>query len=331
MEQPLVIDALAKQALSPLRSFLDDPLVQEIMINGPGQRVFVERRGDRVVKVDVTLTESQIAAMVTLASSASRKEVDLHAEATGEGGKKHAIVSASLPDLRIEAQLAPVAIRGPYVTIRRRMNSVLPLEKYVEQGAITPAVADFLTNEVRTAQNMLVVGGTSTGKTTFLNALIQKIPLDARLFVVETVEELIIEHENVVRLEADEEQGYSMLRLVRSGLRSRPDRFLLGEIRGPEAFPFMEAAMSGHDGLMGSLHANSGAEGLDRFEGLVQEARPAMALSEIRRRIAQTFSTVVHMERTTDESGRVVRRLGEVIRIHGIEDNTGSYKLEKLF
>lgn len=316
----------AMEALKPLERYLEDPKVVEVMVNGP-HKVFVERQGERPVEVDVRLSDSQIESIIALSALVSRREVDLH----GHGGaQKFSIVSAKLPHLRFEAQLPPVAVDGPYISIRKHNPLVIPLEGHVEAGLFPQEVADYLRKQVHAQANILVSGGTSSGKTTFLNTLVGEIPDHERLFVIETVPELQIRQSNVVRLEADDEQGASVQRLVKSGLRSRPDRFLVGEVRGPEAFDLMDAANTGHPGTMASLHANSPEEALDRFENLILEGRPTMPLVAIRKRIAQTFQVVVQMSRVS-EGGRVVRRLGAIIELDGIDHATSQYVTRKVF
>lgn len=314
---------LALSSLRPLEKFLSDKTIIEIMVNGTAP-VAVEKLGDRPVSTDVRLSEMQINTIITHLSSISRREVDLH------GGDGMLIVSARLPGFRIEAQLPPVAVNGPYISIRAHNSQQLTLDDYVARGAITQTVRDYLRQAISTHQNILVVGGTSSGKTTFLNALIQDIDREERLLSIETIPELNIPHWNTVRLEADDEQGYSVQRLLKSALRSRPDRVLVGEVRGGEAFDFMDAANTGHPGSMGTIHANSAAEGLDRLENLVLEGRPAMPLAAIRKRIAQTFQLVVYMDRRVID-GRVVRGLGELLALSGLDSTNGNYVTQSIF
>jgi pilus assembly protein CpaF len=140
----------------------------------------------------------------------------------------------------------------------------------------------------------------------------------------------VVPHRNVVRLEADDEQGYPVHRLLKSALRSRPDRILVGEVRGGEAFDFMDAANTGHPGAMGTVHANSAHEAIDRLENLVLEGRPAMPLAAIKSRIAQTFHLIVHMQRRRVE-GRWVRGLGEVLELQSYDLATQRYRTRSVF
>ena len=320
MEHPGLSFAL--MSVEPLRPLMQDPEVIEISINA--HDVWVERLGQSPELTDLRLSDNQVVGMIVNLANISRREVDLH------DGNKLAIVSARLPGFRIEAQLSPVAVNGPYVSIRRHNTRVLTLDDYVSQGQLGQRHAAFLRHAVQTHQTLLVVGGTSTGKTTFLNALIQEIDRSERLLLIETIPELVVPHRNVVRLEADDEQGYPVHRLLKSALRSRPDRILVGEVRGGEAFDFMDAANTGHPGSMGTVHANSAREGIARLENLVLEGRPAMPLPAIKTRIAQTFNLVVHMQRRRI-GDRWVRRLGEVLQLDGYDIPSQTYHTQTVF
>lgn len=312
-------------AAAPLMGLLQDDKVTEIMVNGPG-RVFVERYGEPIVQVDVPITKTQIDGLVAnVAGLRGQKTVAL------DGGKGHAIISEKLPpNFRIEVQLFPVAVDGPYITIRRNSVLALTLDDYVSCGLLTKAMADCLRRAVRERRNILVAGGTSSGKTTFLNALIAEIDFSERLLTIETVAELLVSHPNVLRLECDEEQGYSAHRLLKSALRSRPDRIIQGEVRGGEAFDWLDLLNTGHPGGLGTLHANSETEALSRLENLVIEGRPAMPLEAIRQRIGSTLDVVVHMHRTAVD-GRMVRRVSVIAALRGFDKVRSEYLLEPVF
>jgi pilus assembly protein CpaF len=301
----------ALMAVQPLAELLADVALTEIMVVGE-QGVWVERQGVGLMKTPVRLSRVQIDGIVAHLANLSHREADLH----GAGG--HAIISARLPGFRVEAQMPPVAVQGPYLSIRRHHPRAVSLDDYVASGDLAPSAAECLKEAVRAHRNILVVGGTGSGKTTLLNALIREVDPDEVLILIETVPELVVRQENVRRLEADDEQGYSVQRLVKSALRSRPDRILVGEVRGGEAFDFMDAANTGHPGAMGSLHANSALEGLHRLENLILEGRPHMPLNAIRQRIAQTFDLLVHMERLHVD-GRPRRRVREIVALEGFD------------
>jgi pilus assembly protein CpaF len=311
---------MSAQGLAPL---LQDPAVNEIMVVGEAG-VWVERQGEAPCRTSLRLTRLQIDAMVANLANISHREADL----LGHGG--HAVISARLPGFRVEAQLPPVAVEGPYVTIRRHQLRAQTLADHVERGELPLRIADLLREAVRARRNLLVVGGTSTGKTSFLNALIREIDPAEVLVLIETVPELIVTHDNVRRLEADDEQGCTVQRLLKSALRSRPDRILVGEVRGGEAFDFMDAANTGHPGAMCSLHANSALEGIDRLENLVLEGRAALPLRVLRQRIGQTFQLIVHMDRVT-RGGRSLRRVAEIVALEGFDAATDRYLTRRLY
>lgn len=309
-------------AVAPLQRLIDDESVIEIMVTGL-QPVFVERLGGRPEASDLRLAQDQLDGIVANLANLAGKTVDLH------GGQGHLIVSARLPGFRVEAQLPPVAVAGPYLTIRRLNSLAIGLPQYVASGALDAALAGRLAEAVRARRNILVAGGTSTGKTTFLNALVREIDPGDMLLTIETVQELVVPHPGARRFEADEEQGYGVQRLLKSALRSRPDRILIGEVRGGEAFDLMDAANTGHPGSMASLHANSAEEALERFENLVLEGRPAMPLEAVRRRIAGTFELLVHMERVA-RGGQLLRRVGQVLALQGYDRTEERYRLQCL-
>jgi pilus assembly protein CpaF len=311
---------MSAQGLAPL---LQDPSVNEIMVVGEAG-VWVERQGEAPRRTSLRLSRLQIDAMVANLANISHREADL----LGHGG--HAVISARLPGFRVEAQLPPVAVEGPYITIRRHQPHARALADYVARGELPVAIAALLSAAVRARRNLLVVGGTSTGKTTFLNSLIREVDPAEVLVLIETVPELIVTHENVRRFEADDEQGCTVQRLLKSALRSRPDRILVGEVRGGEAFDFMDAANTGHPGAMCSLHANSALEGLDRLENLVLEGRPVLPLRVLRQRIGQTFQLIVHMDRTI-RGGRSLRRVAEILALDGFDAATDRYRARRVY
>jgi pilus assembly protein CpaF len=311
---------MSAQGLAPL---LQDPSVNEIMVVGEAG-VWVERQGEAPRRTSLRLSRLQIDALVANLANISHREADL----LGHGG--HAVISARLPGFRVEAQLPPVAVAGPYVTIRRHQLHAQALADYVARGELPVHAAGLLREAVRTRRNLLVVGGTSTGKTTFLNSLIREVDTAEVLVLIETVPELIVTHENVRRFEADDEQGVSVQRLLKSALRSRPDRILVGEVRGGEAFDFMDAANTGHPGAMCSLHANSALEGLDRLENLSLEGRPVLPLRVLRQRIGQTFQMIVHMDRAI-RGGRSLRRVSEIVALEGFDAATDRYRTRCIY
>lgn len=315
----------AIDSLRPLARYLRDPEVCEIMVNG-SRHVGVERYGQHPVEVDERLTEMQLSTFLAHVSTLNRRQVDVQ---SGDGIGS-LIVSAILPlpedKLRIEAQLAPIAIGGPYLSIRRLRTKTIPLAEYVRAGSLDAAAAAYLEQCIAHRRTMLLIGGTSSGKTTLLNSLIQLVPDHERLGIIETVPELIADQWQTVRLEALEDRGYDSGVLLRSLLRSRPDRLVLGELRGGEAYDWLNGANTGHDGSLATIHANSPAEGLRRLENLVLEGRPEMPLPSIRDRVASTVQVLVHLARWS-EGDRAVRGVRCIESLHGLDDQ-GKYVLE---
>lgn len=308
-------------ALRPLSKLLNDEGVAEIQINGTDP-VIVERLGRDPEPIDLRLSTSQIEAMVSQLATFSRRVVDLH------GGDGRAIISARLATHRVEAILAPVAAFGPYLTIRAHHTRKLSLADYVNNGSMPESAADELRASISRGDSLLVGGSTSSGKTTFLNALLAEINPNHRILTIETILELKVGHWNAVRLEADEEQGYSVRRLLKSALRCTPKWIVIGEARGGEAYDLLDAATTGHPG-MATIHANSGLDTLDRMENLVMEGRPELPLLPLRRKIARQFRLIAHMTQTSN-GGERFRGLSELLRVDGL-DEQGNFQTTPLY
>jgi pilus assembly protein CpaF len=297
------LDALLADVtgLGPLEPLLGDPSVTEVMLNGPG-RCFVER-GGVVTPVPCVLDAADILRLVERVLGPLGLRLD----------RGEPIVDARLADgSRVHVVIPPVAVDGPYVTIRRLSAAALPLEAF----DLTGAAAAFLRWTIAAGWNLLVSGGTSTGKTTFLGALASAVAADERVVTIEETAELRIDRPHVVRLEARpanaEGVGAVDVRtLVRAALRMRPDRIVLGEVRGGEAFDLIQALNTGHDGSLGTVHANGAGQTLPRLEGLVLAGNPAIPRESLRTLLASALDAVVHLRRGPD-GRREVAAVAEV-------------------
>lgn len=286
-------------ALDPL---LADPTISDVLVNGGGA-VWVERHG-RLELVDVTLSEDEVLQVVERVLAPLGRHVD----------RRSPIVDARLPDgSRLHAIVRPLAVDGPSVSIRRFTARQVALT-----DLCAAPVAELLAAAVQERANVLVCGGASAGKTTLLNALASQIPSTERVVTVEDAAELRLPGAHVVRLEARpaNADGVGEVRvrdLVRSALRMRPDRIVVGEIRGGEALDMLQAMNTGHDGSLSTCHANTPADALRRVETLVLMGDVDLPLVAVREQIVAAIDLVVHMTRGANGARRVVE-VGEIVR-----------------
>ncbi len=297
----------AMRRLDVLEPLMRDPGTTEIMVNGP-DKVFVER-GGRIEQADVRF-ESRERLEDLIQSLVSRVNRVVN--------ESEPIVDARLEDgSRINAVLPPVALDGPLLTIRRFPDRPLRADQLIAYGALTEESAAFLERLVKARYNLFVCGGTGSGKTTLLNVLSAYIPPDERIVTIEDSAELQLAGiRNLARLEtrnpnAEGRGGIAMKQLIRASLRMRPDRIIVGEVRGEEAFDMLQAMNTGHDGSMSTGHANSPTDMMDRLETMVSMASE-MPLQAIRRQIASAIEIVVFLQRLRDHSRRVVQ-IAEVV------------------
>jgi pilus assembly protein CpaF len=295
--------------LGPLEALLADPDVDEVMVNGLGP-VWVER-GGRLERTEVTFgTEDDLRHAIERILAPLGRRVD----------EAEPLCDARLPDgSRVNVVVPPLAVDGPVLTIRRFRRRGLSPDDLVELGTWTPPLRDVLERAVTGRLNLLVSGGTGSGKTTTLNALSSFIPGDERVVTVEDAAELRLQQPHVVRLEARppglEGRGeVTIRRLVRNALRMRPDRIVVGEVRGGEALDMLSAMTTGHDGSLSTVHAGSAEEALRRLETLALMADVGLPHAAIREQIADAVDLVVHQARMPDGSRKVVG-LSEVVRV----------------
>jgi pilus assembly protein CpaF len=284
----------------PLERPLADDTVTEIMINGPFD-VWVEREG-RIYESDVRFTdESHLRRVLNKIVAQVGRRID----------ESSPMVDARLPDgSRVNAVLPPLSLSGPVVTIRKFSRRRLMLEDLTRLGTLSPETVDFMERCVRAELNILISGGTGTGKTTLLNAMSSAIPDRDRIITIEDAAELRLDQRHVLRLEARpkniEGEGEIPIRsLVRNSLRMRPDRIIVGEVRGAEALDMLQAMNTGHDGSLCTVHANSGRDALSRIETMVLMAGYDLPVRAIRQQVASALDLIIHLERLQDGSRRV--------------------------
>ncbi len=306
--------------LRPIVQYLDDPNCTEILINGP-QDVWVEM-GGKLYKTDATFTEDGLLA-------AARNMAQYVGRPLSEERPR---LDARLPDgSRIHVILPPVARCGTTISIRKFFPGGLTMDDLIEFGSITPEAARFLEACVLISQNLVVAGGTGSGKTTLLNVLSQYIPNEERIITIEDSAELRLHQDHVVPLEArppDEKgRGAVTIRdLLHSSLRLRPDRIVIGEVRGGECFDLLQALNTGHGGSMTTTHANSPRETLTRLESLALLSGVELPLRAIRAQVAAAIQVVVCAARFVDGS-RKITHISEVLPL----DDRGDYRVQDIF
>ena len=309
----------SKRKLGILQPLLEDVTINEIMINGT-DAIFVERNGVMEAVKERFDSKDKLFNLVQNIVSRVNRTVN----------ESNPIVDARLEDgSRINVVLHPVAINGPVVTIRKFSDKPFTMEKLVDIGSITLEEAEFLIKAVRSRMNIFVSGGTSTGKTTFLNVISTYVDKDERIVTIEDSAELMLAHENIVRLETRDKNsegkgGISMRQLIKASLRMRPDRLIVGEVRDESALDMLVALNSGHDGSMSTGHANSPSDLLVRLETLaLWEGN--VSSEAIKRQMASGIDLIVHLKR----NHLMERKVSEIAEVCGYED--GEVVLNTLF
>jgi len=304
----------------PLERLLADDSVTEIMVNGPVD-VWVERQG-RLYETTVRFKdESHLRRIINKMVAQVGRRID----------ESSPMVDARLPDgSRVNAVLPPLSLSGPLVTIRKFSQHRLDMAELVKLGTISTEVVEFLDRCVRAELNILISGGTGTGKTTFLNALSSSIPDSDRIVTIEDAAELRLNQRHVLRLEARpkniEGEGEIAIReLVRNSLRMRPERIIVGEVRGAEALDMLQAMNTGHDGSLSTVHANAPRDALARIETMVLMAGYDLPVRAIRQQVASALDMLIHLERLEDGS----RRVTSIVEVQRMESDT--ITLQELF
>ena len=310
--------SIVKQVYSSIRGFglldsiISDDTITEVMINGP-ENIFIEQNG-HLYKLDKQF-ESQ------------RRLEDIIQRIVGLAGREvnqaNPICDTRLPDgSRVNVVLPPIALCGPTLTIRKFSKTPMTIEKLIQYDSITKEIADKLELLVRAKYNIFISGGTGSGKTTFLNALSKYIPKDERVITIEDSAELQIANiENLVSLETRNANaagaGQITIRdLIKSSLRMRPERIVVGEVRGGEALDMLQAMNTGHDGSLSTGHANSTEDMLSRLETMVLQGAAGLPLEAIRQQIASAIDIIIHLSRLRDKS----RKTMEITEVVGYEN-----------
>ena len=307
--------------LAPIKPYLDDSSVTEVMINGADE-IYVERDGT-LEKTNVSFADEEAykAAINNVLQFSGKSLTD-----------DQALIDARLPDgSRVHVARDPCARFGTVVTIRKFTKAMLDIDWLVELGTLTPQACQFLRVAVRAERNLLVVGGTSSGKTSLLNALSGFIPTGERIVVIEDSAELQLQQDHLISLETRLPDRYgrgavTIGDLFRSSLRLRPDRIIIGEVRGGEALDMIQAMTSGHGGSMGTLHANSPADALNRLETMALMSKIELPLHAIRSQITAAVDVIVQMSRHL-ASRRMVTEITEVDPL----SSEGQYCLSQMF
>lgn len=304
----------------PLRELMEDETVNDILVNGP-DNVWVERFG-KLVKTDKTfINNDQLTDIAKRMVSSVGRRLD----------NSVPLVDSRLPDgSRLNVVIAPIALDGTSISIRKFSKSKKSLQELVNFGSMTLEMANFLIIAARSRVNIIVSGGTGSGKTTLLNALSSYISHDERVLTLEDTAELRLDQPHVVRLEtrmagAENTGEVSMQDLVINALRMRPERIIIGECRGPEAFQMLQAMNTGHDGSMSTLHANSPRDAVARLESMVMMASAKLPLEAIRRNIASAVNIIIQASRLNDGSRKVMN----ITEVMGME--TGQIVLQDVF
>lgn len=324
-EKKYIINAVFEsiRGLGVLGQIISDMDITEVMINGY-ENIFIERAG-RLQKLENHFESRQeLETIITKFVSQSGRVVN----------ESEPIVDTHLEDgSRVNVVMPPVALNGPIVTIRRFPKEAMTVQKLIRYGSITPEVAEVLELLVRARYNIFVSGGTGSGKTTFLNALSNFIPRDERIITIEDSAELQIKNvDNLVRLETrnagpDGSGAITIKDLIKSALRMRPDRIVVGEVRGAEALDMLQAMNTGHDGSLSTGHANSTRDMLSRLETMVLQGAAGLPLEAIRQQIGSAVDIVIHLSRLRDKS----RKTMEIVEILGYNQETRDYKLNILY
>jgi pilus assembly protein CpaF len=306
--------------LKPIEHLILDESISEVMINGP-DRIFIEKAGFVEPIQGVNLGEKSL--MVAVKNIARRLGDDI--------SESKPILDSRLPDgSRVAAVIPPCSVNGVTLTIRKFNARHFGVEDLVQAGTLEQRLANQLENYILARKNILIAGGTGSGKTTMLNVLGKFIPSDERVLLIEDTSEIHMNQDNLVRFEARQPQNglpaITIRDLLKASLRHRPDRIILGEIRGGEAFDLLQLLNTGHSGSLSTVHATSARQGLARFTSCVLQSGVDLPYRAIKTNVGDSVNVVVHLER---RPGR--RFVSEVVEIHGYDPDRDEYNYGFIF
>lgn len=310
------------RGLGLLDAIMSDDTITEVMVNGP-DHIFIEKEGKLQQLNEGFESERRLEDIIQRIVGMAGREVN----------QANPIVDTRLPDgSRVNVVLPPISLSGPVVTIRKFSKDPMTIDKLIEYGSLTPDIASVLELFVKAKYNIFISGGTGSGKTTFLNALSNYIPKDERIITIEDSAELQIKGvKNLVSLETRNANsagaGAITIRdLIKSSLRMRPERIVVGEVRGAEALDMLQAMNTGHDGSLSTGHANSTQDMISRLETMVLQGSAGLPLAAIRQQISSAVDIIIHLSRLRDHS----RKTMEISEVLGIDEN-GNVTLNPLY
>lgn len=322
-ERETLIDQVLDEVfgLGPLDPLLQDPTVSDILVTTP-RLVYIERNG-RLIKTSIRFKDNQhLTRIIQKIVGQAGRRID----------ESSPMVDCRLPDgSRVNAVIPPIAVEGPLLSIRKFARDPLQADDLVAKGALSAEMLKFLSDSVRQRRNVLITGGTGSGKTTLLNVLSAYIGAGERIVTIEDTAELQLRQEHVAKMECrppnlEGEGAIRERQLVINSLRMRPDRIILGEVRGDEALDMLQAMNTGHDGSLATIHANSCADAVHRLEMMVALANSNISSSSIRQQIASAIDIFVQVARLSDGSRKVI----EVAECTGMNAQ-GEVRLQQLF
>jgi pilus assembly protein CpaF len=317
-----IYEQTVRSFFAPVLAFLDDPRVSEVMINGP-RRIYVERAGKLELTGATFPSDEALLAGLRNLSQYIGKIVD----------QDHPILEGRLPDgSRVEAVLPPVSPDGAMVSIRRFARDTLTIDRLMNLGSLTPAAVAALRAFVGSRLNIIISGGTGSGKTSLLNALTGLVSEGERVIVIEDAREIQPQQEHVLQFEARAPDpkglgGASIRELFRASLRMRPDRIIVGEIRGGEALDIVQAMLSGHGGCMGTLHASHPVDAMTRLETMAMMNAVELPLAAMRSQIGSAVNLVIQAARLADGT----RKITHISEVAGFDVERQRYRLSDLF